>query len=168
MRNVFKMKSPWRQQGLTSLEFAIVGLATCIILFMAIEMGRLMFTANFLAEASRRAARMAVICLADTSGPEAYVRQAAVFNYAGGNNSPFLRTLNTTNISVDYLAQDGSPAANPADNVFFVQARITNLQFAPFIPGIDAFTMPEFATTLPAESMGYAREDQTSTCNSGT
>jgi len=77
----------YRQRGLASVEFAIVGLATLIILFTAIEMGRMLFTLNTLAEVTRRGARVAAVCTVDNLA----ISRVAIFNNAAtAGPSPIL------------------------------------------------------------------------------
>ena len=157
-----------RQRGLASLEFAISGLATLIILFGAIEMGRMMFTMNTLAEATRRGARVASVCLID----DPQIARIAVFNSSGsGTDSPILKDLTTNNIAVEYLNADGGVLVGAAgdDSIYtqirYVRVRITDYQYRFIIPGVDiVFTAPQFPTTVPRESLGVPKPDQTSTC----
>ena len=51
-----------QQQGTTTVEFAIVGLVTLVLLFVVIEFGRIFFSLNVLDESVRRAARIAAVC----------------------------------------------------------------------------------------------------------
>ena len=86
-----------KQRGLSSVEFAISGLATLLILFMAMEMARMMFTLNTLSEATRRGARVAAVCT--LNNPQ--ISRVAVFNNSGtGDQSPILQNLSTDNIVV--------------------------------------------------------------------
>jgi hypothetical protein len=157
----------FKQRGLSSVEFAIAGLATLLIIFMAMEMARLMFTLNTLAESTRRGARVAAICTVDN----AEISRVAVFNNSGsGAQSPILPLLTTDNIAVEYLGENGAvltgAATNPAYlNIRYVRVRIVNYQHTMFIPGMNlSFAAPEFPTTIPRESLGVPRPDQTSTC----
>ena len=156
-----------RQQGLTSIEFAIVGLTILIILFGAIEVGRMMFTLNMLGEATRRGARVAVVCPVN----DAAIGRAAVFNTSGsGATGNFLPNLSTANIEVDYLDQNGVVLANPADATVFIQIRYVRVQIANysyqfFLPGRTlSFTTQAYPTTLPKESLGIPRPGETTTC----
>ena len=51
-----------RQRGTTTVEFAIVGMVTLLLLFTVIEFGRILFTLNMLDEGARRGARVAAVC----------------------------------------------------------------------------------------------------------
>ncbi len=54
-----------RQHGVYAVEFAIVAGLFLVLLFAVIEIGRMMYTFSVLNEASRRAARLAVVCQTD-------------------------------------------------------------------------------------------------------
>ena len=47
------------QTGITTVEFAIIGLLMFIVVFGVIEFGRALFVVNMLTEATRRGARLA-------------------------------------------------------------------------------------------------------------
>lgn len=133
-----------RQNGIHTVEFAIVGAVFFVLLFGVIEFGRALFTWNTLTEATRRGARLAVVC------PEnhASIKNVAVFNSPDASGaSPILPNLDSENVTIEY------PAG-------FVRVRIAGYQYSllipPLIPGLDfsPFIAPEFETTLPRESMG--------------
>jgi Flp pilus assembly protein TadG len=157
-----------RQRGLASVEFAIVGLATLMILFMAIEMGRLMFTLNTLAEVTRRGARIAAVCTVDNPT----ISRIAIFNDAATDGpSPILKKLTTNNMRVEYLNKDGDVLTGAAGNeatylqIEYVRVRVVGYQHQLIIPGMSLSIMaPEYPTTVPRESLGVPKPDQTSTC----
>ena len=158
----------YRQRGLASVEFAIAGLATLIILFMAIEMGRMLFTLNTLAEVTRRGARVAAVCTVDNLA----ISRIAIFNNAATDGpSPILKKLSTNNIRVEYLNQDGGILTGTADDenkylqIEYVRVRVVGYQHQLIIPGMSISIMaPEYPTTVPRESLGVPRLGQTSTC----
>jgi len=138
-----------RQQGLTTVEFSLVGTALFIVLFGLIEFGRLMFTWNVLDEATRRAARLAAVCPVEVGG-SAYARAQGAFQ---GNMLP---NFTSANMRVEYLEEDGTSMADPlTEDTFYVRASITGYSHQVLIPffdiTLDALT---FETTLPAESLG--------------
>jgi Flp pilus assembly protein TadG len=159
-----------RQRGLASVEFAIVGLVTLTILFMAIEMGRMLFTLNTLAEVTRRGARVAAVCTVDNLA----ISRIAIFNDAAtAGPSPILGKLTTNNIRVEYLAKDGGVLTDYAGagnedtytQIEYVRVRVVGYQHRLIIPGLSlSITAPEYPTTIPRESLGVPRPDQTSTC----
>ncbi len=137
----------FHQQGLTTVEFSIVGMVLFMVLFGLIEFGRLLFTWNVLDEATRRAARLAAVCPI-TEASQDFIRDAGAF---GGDMLP---NFTAANIALSYWQDDGSPAT-ATQNTYYVRAEITGYQHRMLIPffdiNLDAWA---FETTLPAESLG--------------
>jgi hypothetical protein len=157
-----------RQHGTTTVEFAIVGLLVFIVLFGAIEMGRLLFTLNTLREVTYRGARMAAICSVDNPA----IARIAVFNSAGqGTNSAILPSLTTDNILIEYLDTDGNVIGGLPGNlqgfaaIRFVRVQIVNYSYDFFLPGVDiSFITRSYPAILGSESLGVAPFGQTTTC----
>lgn len=149
------MNSRKGQAGVYSVEFAIVATVVFIIIFACLEVSRLMFTYNVLAEASRRAARLASVCAPDTSGsPDAPLALQSLALYDGTRIGP---DLSTANLNIEYLSLDGTPAATFFD-IALVRASIVNYQHSFIVPGLAfTFNSPDFSTTLPRESLGATR-----------
>jgi hypothetical protein len=129
-----------RQKGAHTVEFALAGALFFVLLFAVIEFGRALFVWNALTEATRRGARLAVVC------PENHpsIASVAVFNTpdAGPGASPVVAGLESGMVSVDY--PDG-----------YARVRISGYQHALLIPYFyQTLAAPEFQTTLPRESMG--------------
>lgn len=145
-----------KQQGITTVEFAIVGMVLMITLFGALEIGRLLFVYSFLEEATRRGARAATVCqVGDTS-----VADIAAFD--SGSGSSIVNGLSSANFNVEYLdlngAVIGDTGANYA-NIEFVRVSLVNFQHQVNIPLLNqVLDAPAFATTLPRESLGVSRE----------
>jgi Flp pilus assembly protein TadG len=161
----FDSASRHGQRGIAAVEFAIVALATLTILFASMEMARMMFTFNTLAEVTRRGARIASICQVDD--PE--INRLAIFNTSGGSVSPILKKLSTANVKVEYLNENGAVLASTAGNAYYqiryVRVRIANYQHNLIIPGMSVSVMaPGYPTTVPRESLGVPREGQLSNC----
>lgn len=150
------------QQGVTTVEFAIVGAVLFVVLFGVLEFGRVLFVANIMVEGTRRGARLAAVCAIGSGG----VPTATVFANGDGN-SRFVPGLNTGHVVVSYLNQGGAPVVNPGVNmasIAYVRVRIVGYQQALMIPfAMSNFLMPEFTATLPAESLGYSPTPQTFT-----
>jgi Flp pilus assembly protein TadG len=143
------------QRGITTVEFAIVGAVFFTVLFGVIELGRALFVANSLVESTRRGARVAAVC------PVGDPRAAQVAILAGADGvSRIAPDLTTTNVSVSYLDQDGATLANPAANftsIQYVRVRILDYRMRLIIPVVmPELLMPQFAATLPRESLGYS------------
>lgn len=127
------MRTRTSQRGLTTVEFAVVGVVFIMVLFAVIEFGRIVFTMNMLQEGARRAARVAAVCA---------INDPAI---AGKASLPGLHELN---VDVQYLPHDGVPNR-------FVRVTISGYVMRIAIPFINPeFAAPEFSVTLPAESLG--------------
>ncbi len=144
------------QRGLSVVEFAIVAGVLFILIFGVIEVARAFFVASTLDEATRRGARMAVVC--EINDPA--IQQAAAFDNA------VIPDLDASDVSVEYLTATGGVVADPTNPAFFrlvryVRVRVVGYQhqmFIPFATALAPFTMPEFSTVLPRESLGVSRE----------
>jgi Flp pilus assembly protein TadG len=144
-----------QQRGITTVEFAIVGAVLFMVLFGALEFGRALFVANSLVESTRRGARVAAVCPVGDPRPA----QVAIFADANGN-SRIAPDLTTANVVVSYLDQNGAVLANPGGSftsIQYVRVRIVDYQMQLMIPFVTPeLLMPEFAATLPRESLGYS------------
>jgi Flp pilus assembly protein TadG len=153
------------QSGLATVEFALIGALAFTVLFGVIEIGRALFVWNTLSEATRRGARLAAVC---PMGDPAIARVAILSNAGGPNTSPVVGNLNTTNVTVAYLDEDGTPTANFPD-IKYVRVAIVGFQHTLMIPFVmPTITAPPFSTTLPAESLGYVPDTNTYDCPFGT
>lgn len=144
-----------RQRGVTTVEFAIVAAVLFIVLFGVIELGRALYVANALVESTRRGARVAVVC------PVGDTRAARVAIMANGNGvSRIAPDLTTSHVVVSYLDQNGATLPNPGatyTSIQYVRVRIVGYQMQLMIPFVSpTLQLPEFAATLPRESLGYS------------
>jgi Flp pilus assembly protein TadG len=138
-----------RQRGTTTVEFALVAALFFTVLFGVLEFGRAFFVWNTLNEATRRGARVAVVSTMNDTA----IAQAAIFG-SGGSDSPILSGLNTGHVQVTYLNDGGSATTTVAD-VRYVRVAIVGYQHTFLIPFFfNTVTAPQFATTLPRESLG--------------
>ncbi|MCY1297704.1 hypothetical protein D9M70_471550 [compost metagenome] len=145
-----------RMRGVYVVEFAIIGLCMFVLLFGVLELGRLYFTVNALNEVVRRGARLAVVCPVSHTN----IRERAIFRSAESSESQIIRGLESADLSLTYLDEDGGTVSAPATTGFsevrYVQVSITGFSFRLLIPGFgEGFTLPEFRATLPRESLGY-------------
>lgn len=128
-----------RQSGAAAVEFALVSTLFFMILFGAIEMGRLLWTWNAAAEATRLGARMAVVCNVNEANIVTRMRER-------------LPALQASNVSLEYVPNGCSDA-----NCQYVRVSLagyTHQAIIPFAPlSID---IPPFQTTLPREFMQSA------------
>lgn len=150
-----------KQKGAETVEFAMIALLFFAVLFAIIEFSRALFVWNALTEATRRGARMAVICPVGSGIPA----QVAIFDVIDGSlgTSPIIYGLTPAMVNVSYSDASADPA--------FVQVSITNYPHTLMIPlWGSSITAPPFTTTLPTESLGavptYPGESvSASTCN---
>jgi hypothetical protein len=127
------------------VEFAIIGALFFIVLFAVIEVGRLLFTWNTLEEATRRGARVAVVC--PIEHPAA--ANAAVFGDGTSAESPVLPGLSTANIAITYIYEDGAVLPE------YVRVSVVGYRLPLHIPFLNLILdAPAFTTTLQAESLG--------------
>ena len=149
-----------RQSGITTVEFAIVAAVLITVILAVIDISRLYFSVAALNEATRRGARVAAVCPVDDGA----IAQIAVFNVSGEEGpSPIVGGLETQHIDVKYLDEDGAPVVDPGGagfrSISYVRVRINGFQLRTFIPGLPQFiSVPDFAATLPRESLGIPRE----------
>ncbi len=151
-----------RQKGLTSVEFSIVAVAMFIVLFAAIEMGRALFVMNLLSEATRRGVRVAAVC---PINDPAIVQAATLADAPGG--AP-LNNLGADRISVVYLNVNGNVIADPTGSfgqIRYVRVSVTGYVHDMIVPFLNlSIAAPDFAATLPRESLGIPREGTVSPC----
>lgn len=146
------MISKHRQKGAETVEFAMIAVLFFAILFAIIEFSRALFVWNALAEATRRGARMAVICPYQSPIP----KQVAIFDVIAGSlgTSPIIAGLTPAMVKVSYLNQAGGVEADQT-LIKFAQVTITGYTHTLLIPIWGrSLTAPAFATTLPSESLG--------------
>lgn len=145
-----------KQKGAETVEFAMIALLFFAILFAIIEFSRAMFVWNALTEATRRGARMAVICPVGSDVP----KQVAIFGDKNSSvaTSPVIVGLEPGMVTVSYFYVDPAGAKtatlNPAQ-VKFAEVSISGYVHTLLIPlWGSSFSAPEFKTTLPTESLG--------------
>lgn len=127
---------PGSQRGAAAVEFALVAMVFFMLLIGIVEMGRVLFTWNAAAEATRYGARVAVVCRVDDPAILRRMRK-------------IMPALTAANVTVDYL-----PAGCTASTCHQVRVSINDVQVTTFIP-VSAATLvvPPFTTSLPRESM---------------
>ena len=157
--------NPAGQKGVALVEFAIVGAVAMLMIFAVLEIARAVFVANALTEATRRGARVAAVCPINDPA----IAQVATFNAPGaGNTSPIVKGLDTSDFVLEYLDRAGNVVSSPADNfiaIRYIQLRVVNFQHELLIPFANViFTMPEFSTRLPRESLGVPRSGIITPC----
>jgi Flp pilus assembly protein TadG len=146
------MMNKQKQKGVETVEFALIALLFFAVLFAIIEFSRALFVWNALTEATRRGARMAVICPVGSGIP----KQVAIFGDKGGSltTSPIIVGLTPDMVNVRYLDQAGAVSADPT-LIRFAEVSITGYTHTLIIPlWGSSITAPAFTTTLLTESLG--------------
>lgn len=151
-------------RGYAAVEFAMVGAVFFVVLFGIFEVGRLLFFWNTLTEATRRGARMAIVCPIQH---QAIIR-SALFREENNNNS-IVPNMTVEDFTLEYLDQDGFVLSSPVNSylsIRFVRVSVASgKQVQSLIPGVTkVLELPSLATTLPIESMGVSRDSATSQC----
>lgn len=124
------------QRGATAVEFAIVAAVFFMLMLGMIEMARLLWTWNAAGEATRRGARMAVVCDIGDADIKTRMRQ-------------MLPALTNEHITVAYL-----PAGCTSANCQTVRVTLAGYTHEPILPFLAlAIPIPTFQTTLPREYM---------------
>lgn len=154
-------------RGVYVVEFAVVGLMLFVLLLGVLEVGRLLFTVNFLNESVRRGVRLAVVCDIHDSD----ILRRAVFAEAGKTTSSIIGNLDAANVELRYYDEDGASiveleeafavaAGTPEfDAAFrrirFVQVSIEGFEFRLLIPVVSGLIkLRPFRAVLPRESLG--------------
>ncbi len=140
------------QAGATIVEFAVISVVFLTILLAIMDFGRILFTWNAVAEATRYSARMSVVC-AQSSKP------AVV---SGMQN--FVSNLSSSNVTINWYDNTNAISTTcDATNCTGVTVGIgtgtaTPLTIQPVSPlgwiGFSSLTVPPFSTYLPREIMG--------------
>jgi len=141
-----------KQKGAETVEFAMIALLFFAVLFAVIEFSRALFVWNALTEATRRGARMAVICPYQSPVPA----KVAIFDVIAGSlgTSPIIGGLTPAMVTVRYLNQAGAVETDQT-LIRFAEVSITGYTHRFIIPLWGSLvTAPAFTTTLPTESLG--------------
>jgi len=153
------------ERGTTVAEFAMVALLFFTLIFGIIEFGRMLYTHNALADATRRGARFAVL---HKKIDEATVKNFVVYGRNGtfdalGNptSPPVVAGLTTGMVEVTYLGEDIPGAPNTfGSNLGTATVKIVGYSFNFTVPVIGrAIPMGDYTTTLSAESAGEIPDD---------
>ena len=124
------------QRGAAAVEFAIVASLFFVILLGIIEMGRLLWTWNAAAEATRLGARLAVVCDKNDTSIRGQMRGR-------------LPALLDGNITLEYFPSGCTDATCQT-----VRVSLTGYTHQPIIPFLSlSIPIPSFQTTLPKEFM---------------
>ena len=130
-----------RQQGMTIIEFSIAASVFLLLLFAVMEFGRLMHTFHLVQEATRSAARVAIV--STESNKQAPLDEAR----------KFLPNLGEDQLHIGHNEIEGEDSIT-STNVVTVTIKNYKIDLAiPSLNGI-SITAPNFSTTQIAESLG--------------
>ena len=140
-----------RQRGSTLVEFAIGALVFFTATFSVLEFSRLLWTHNALSDAARRGARYAVTH--DESAIDD-VKRVAVFGNTDGEGQPLVAGLTEGMVNVEYK-ESSIPGVGFGYPDGAVTVSIPDYEFKFVLPFLgEGVTLPEYRTTLTAESAG--------------
>lgn len=127
------------QRGAAAVEFALVSILFLALVIAVIEFSMLMYVYSTAIEATRLGARIAAVC--DVGDDVVKTRMKWM-----------LSILEPGNIDISYPAAGCSSAACDP-----VTVRIINLTYRATIPLVPlTFNVPDFATSVPSESLNSA------------
>lgn len=134
------------EHGSSLVEMVIGASVLMTVVFGVLEVGRLLWTHNALAEAARQGARYAAISTQNVNN----VKNFVVYGTAspGGGANPAVYGLTTSNVNVTYSGfgvKQGTVSVEITGYVF-------NFNVPIFGGGV---TMPSYKSTLTGESAGY-------------
>ncbi len=142
------------QRGSVTVEFAFAGALCLMLIFTAVELARLLFTWNSLADMTQRGARAAAICPPFDDA----ISGLAVFNDPSSSGlSQTIPDLDTSHIQIEYLDAVGNTGATGAA-IQFVKVSINGYEYTPILLGLfglnSPIAAPDFAAIVPKESLG--------------
>ncbi|MBW8828548.1 MAG: pilus assembly protein [Burkholderiales bacterium] len=137
------MKS--NQRGVAIVEFALIAIVFFTVLLGIMDFGRLLFTWNSAAEATRVGARVSVVC--DKGASRVLAEMQKFIPITGAN------------LQVDWYDGSGNISAScDSTSCAGVAVSVKGLTITPISPvgwiGFSALTVPDFSTYLPREIMG--------------
>jgi Flp pilus assembly protein TadG len=129
--------------GVYTIEFVLLATAFLFVIFMLIELGRIIYLLNAAGEVTRRGARVAVVCNIGAAG----IVDAMATTYPN---------LTGQNVNISYL-----PAGCNQSSCQTVTVALTGLTIETVI-GVSV-NVPNFSTTLPRESLNSTTNSTTCT-----
>lgn len=141
------------QAGSGIVEFALVAVLFLTVLLAIMDFGRILFTWNSVAEATRLGARISVVC--DKNAER-----------VGQGMQKLVPAIDpATHLEIDWYDQDGINDSCNIDECIGVAVRVKNLTIQPVSPlawiGFSSLTVPGFSTYLPREIMGQDPDSDT-------
>lgn len=128
------MKTRKSQQGVYAIEFVLVSGFLFLLLFLIVELGKVLHYYDAASQATRAAARLGTVCTQNSNAIKTQVTSRLPF-------------VTSSNVVVTYLPGGCTVADCQTITVALSQAVYTSAVF-----GFNV-TMPSFTTTLPRESL---------------
>jgi Flp pilus assembly protein TadG len=149
-----KKRTEKSEKGQTLVEFALVTLVFFILVFGITEFGRALWTWNTIVQATRAGARYAVV--ETPTSDDMQIKKVVAYNdpNASSSSTPVVPGLTETNVTIQYLNNDGTVASNKnvAD---LIAVSVTGYQFSFLVPLFGTqIPLPSFTTKLPLEGLG--------------
>lgn len=114
------VKSNTTQRGAAAVEFALVVIPFLLLMFGAMEFGRLLYLWNTVQEVTRNAARQAVVTDFTNTAAIASIKRSAVFRTTDGS-LPAAAEITNARVNIRYLNASGDIPSlmplNPGDNI---------------------------------------------------
>ena len=144
-----------QQIGATVVEFALVAVLFFTVLLGIMDLGRVLFTWNAVAEATRVGARVSVVCDKGAARVLAEMQKFA--------------PVTASTVKIDWYDASGAVSTTcNSTNCAGVAVSIQNLTITSFSPvgwiGFSTLAVPGFSTYLPREIMGQDADSGT-VCN---
>ena len=124
-----RLRSKASQRGAAAVEFALAAIPFFLLLFGAIELGRLLYLWNTAQEITRRAARMVVVTDFNNNSQIAAIKRNAIFRLVTDTedwlpatyHADVAKRISSSNVIIRYLNASGAVVtampADPGDNI---------------------------------------------------
>lgn len=140
-----------QQAGTTAVEFAIVAALFLTVLLSIMDFGRILFTWNAVAEATRVGARVSVVCNIGAARVLTEMQQFV--------------PITSANLQIDWYQDNSISSSCDSTNCTGVAVSVTGLTITPVSPltwiGFSTLNVPGFSTYLPREIMGQDPDSNT-------
>ncbi|BAK77188.1 TadE family protein [Pseudogulbenkiania sp. NH8B] len=140
------------QSGVATVEFALIAMILFALLLGIMEFGRLLFTWNSAVEATRRGARLAIVCDMNATGVKNAMRQ-------------ILPIVATGDITVNYSPSTCTGSADCQSVTVSISPNAPAFHYNFLYIGT-SWRIPAFSTTLTRESLSNGTgADQNPDCS---
>jgi len=139
------------QAGVTAVEFALVAVVFLTVVLGIMDFGRILFTWNAVAEATRLGARVSVVCDKNAARVLSDMQQFV--------------PITAANLQIDWYQGNNISTSCDSTNCTGVAVSVSGLTITPVSPltwvGFSTLNVPGFSTYLPREIMGQDPESAT-------